>query len=147
MNTIKQIDDWFTKAVPEPTEKNFLTQLGVDAEEYAELLASMEGGNKEHDDFLKAFAVQVHLFAERLKSGNIRLHIKDRIEFLDAICDRTVTGVGLANYSKMDVDSALGEVARSNDSKFDENGNPIFNENRKIMKGPNYFKPDLRPYV
>lgn len=46
-----------------------------------------------------------------------------------------------------DMSGALKEVNLSNWSKFDENGNPIFNENGKIVKGENYFKPDLAKFV
>ena len=44
-----------------------------------------------------------------------------------------------------DMDAAIDEVDRSNWSKFDEDGKPIFNENGKVMKGPNYTKPKLKP--
>ena len=47
----------------------------------------------------------------------------------------------------MDVHGALQDVADSNDSKFDDNGMPIFNEQKKIIKGPNYVKPNLVDFV
>jgi len=47
----------------------------------------------------------------------------------------------------MDIEGALKEVASSNDSKFGEDGKPIFNEQSKIMKGPHYQSPDLTAYT
>lgn len=47
----------------------------------------------------------------------------------------------------MDVPGGFGEVNRSNLSKFGENGEPIFDQNLKLIKGPNYFKADLEKYL
>jgi predicted HAD superfamily Cof-like phosphohydrolase len=45
------------------------------------------------------------------------------------------------------LDKCFEEVQNSNMSKLDENGKPIYNESGKVMKGPNYFKPDLSKFV
>ena len=47
----------------------------------------------------------------------------------------------------IDLDKCFDEVQNSNMSKLDENGKPIYNESGKVMKGPNYFKPDLSKFV
>jgi hypothetical protein len=47
----------------------------------------------------------------------------------------------------MNFDGALTEVNKSNWSKFDESSNPIIDSNGKILKGPNYFKPELKKFV
>lgn len=145
--TIARIKEWFNKAVPEPTAKNFNTQLGCHVEEFVEMLQSLEAQSLEASERLKAFTAQMHEFAEGLKTGAIPVAIKDRVEFLDAICDQIVTGTGAAAYQGMDIESALDEVNASNWSKFDPEGNPIFNDDKKIMKGPNYWKPNLTAYV
>lgn len=147
MNTITKIVNFFNKAVPNPSSKNFNTQLGCDMEETAEMLQSLRGHNMETDEALKAFTNQVIEFANKLKTGEIKVEVENRVDFLDAICDKTVTAVGLAVYQKMDVENGLDEVAESNNSKFDLDGNPIFDQNMKIIKGPNYFKANLQQYV
>lgn len=147
MNTIAKIVNFFNKAVPNPTSKNFNTQLGCDMEETAEMLQSLRGHNMETDEALKHFTHQVIEFANKLKTGEIKVEVENRVDFLDAICDKTVTAVGLAVYQKMDVENGLDEVAESNNSKFDLDGNPIFDQNMKIIKGPNYFKANLEQYV
>ena len=147
MNTITKIVNFFNKAVPNPTPKNFNTQLGCDMEETAEMLQSLRGHSMETDEALKAFTNQVIEFANKLKTGEIKVEVENRVDFLDAICDKTVTSVGLAVYENMDVEKGLDEVAESNNSKFDLDGNPIFDQNMKIIKGPNYFKANLKQYV
>lgn len=68
-------------------------------------------------------------------------------EELDAICDSMWVLIGVALSRGYDIIGAMGEVARSNMSKLDENGKPIFRDDGKILKGPNYFKPDLRRFT
>ena len=70
-----------------------------------------------------------------------------REEFLDGICDQIVTATGVGFMAKMNVAGGFGEVNRSNASKFGENGEPIFDPNLKLIKGPNYFKPNLKQYI
>lgn len=70
----------------------------------------------------------------------------DRQGLLDALADQIVTATGVGTFLGMNVPGALAEVNRSNYSKF-EDGEPIFNENRKVMKGKDYTPPDLTPYI
>ena len=70
----------------------------------------------------------------------------DRVALLDAICDRIVTGIGMAHMLGMDIIGALDEVNRSNFSKF-EDGKPVFNEHGKIKKGRDYKAPELEKFV
>ena len=85
----------------------------------------------------------------QLKTGAIELDLTqiDRIVLLNALCDQIVTAVGTAHMLGMDIHGALAEVAASNDSKFGEDGHPIFNQEQKIVKGPNYRAPDLSRYA
>ena len=146
---ITSILDWFKKARPEPTHKDFTTQLGVHIEEFGEMLDALSG-ESEADcmeiDLVRNF---VNGFARKLKVGDVkvRIHAIDRIEFLDSLCDQIVTAVGTAHTQGMNIDRALIEVAQSNHSKFDEKGLPIFDANKKVTKGPNYWKPNLEPFV
>lgn len=70
----------------------------------------------------------------------------NRLALLDALADQIVTATGVGTFLGMNVPGALAEVNRSNYSKF-ENGEPIFNENKKVMKGKDYTPPDLTPYI
>lgn len=69
----------------------------------------------------------------------------NRLALLDALADQIVTATGVGTFLGMNVPGALTEVNRSNYSKF-EDGEPIFNENKKVMKGKDYTPPDLTPF-
>lgn len=77
---------------------------------------------------------------------NEGIMVKDRVELLDALADQIVTATGVGTFLGMNVPGALAEVNRSNYSKF-EDGEPVFNENKKVMKGKDYTPPDLTPYI
>jgi hypothetical protein len=141
--------DWFEKAVPEPTDKNFTTQLGVHVEEFGEMLDELTPTDKDSMVFLRNLNTCVKEVAKRLKEGTIHVTVMavDRRQFLDSICDQIVTGTGVAHMSRLKILGAMNEVNRGNHSKFDENGNPIFDANLKVTKGPNYITPDLAPFV
>lgn len=70
----------------------------------------------------------------------------NRLAFLDALADQIVTATGVGTFLGMNVPGALAEVNRSNYSKF-EDGEPIFNENKKVMKGKDYTPPDLSKFI
>lgn len=70
----------------------------------------------------------------------------DRQRLLDALADQIVTATGVGTFLGMHVPGALAEVNRSNYSKF-EDGEPVFNENKKVMKGKDYTPPDLTLYI
>ena len=50
-------------------------------------------------------------------------------------------------YKRQNLDKCFEEVQNSNMSKLDDNGKPIYNEHGKVMKGPNYFRPDLKKFI
>jgi predicted HAD superfamily Cof-like phosphohydrolase len=145
--SVKQILTWFQKAVPAPEKKNFNTQVGVHFEEVAEMMDSLAGADGASQVRLEQMRDMLSKFATEVKSGQVDLKIADPVEYLDALGDQIVTAVGSAHMGGVDILGGLAEIADSNDSKFDEDGMPIFNEDRKIMKGPNYFKPDLQKFV
>lgn len=133
---IDLINLWFKRAVPEPTDKNRAVQYGVHLEEINEMLVA-ETGEGSRD---------LGVWSDSYKKNKLQLNIKDRQEFLDSLCDQIVTAVGVAYMNGLDIVGALQEVNRSNWSKF-ENGTPLFDENGKIKKGPNYSPPDLSKFV
>lgn len=137
METVREITQWFEKAVPNPTEKNKAVQFGCHLEEVAEML--VESGDNSLSD-------KVSLRATDYKKGQRDLHIEDKEKLLDALCDQIVTALGVGYMMGFDMLHALREVNRSNWSKF-ENGEPVFNENGKIMKGKDYTPPQLKPFI
>ena len=72
---------------------------------------------------------------------------KDLLEVADALTDILYVTYGAGHAFGIDLDKCFDEVQNSNMSKLDENGKPIYNESGKVMKGPNYFKPDLSKFV
>ena len=65
----------------------------------------------------------------------------------DALTDILYVTYGAGHAFGIDLDACFSEVQNSNMSKLGLNGKPIFNDQGKVMKGPNYFKPDLSKYI
>ena len=72
---------------------------------------------------------------------------QDILEVADALTDILYVTYGAGHAFGIDLDKCFEEVQQSNMSKLDERGEPIYNKNGKVMKGPNYFKPDLTKFV
>ena len=70
-----------------------------------------------------------------------------RKEILDAICDSIYVLIGLAIKMGMNLDGAFREVHRSNMSKLGEDGKPIKRDDGKVLKGPNFTPPNLKPFI
>lgn len=142
-----QTQNWFLKAVPEPTPKNINTQLGVHIEEVVEMLSELIARTPEHHQKLVKAMGALTVLSDAMKEGNnYDVLPEQRIGLLDALCDQIVTATGVGTFLGMNVPGAMDEVNRSNYSKFVD-GQPIFDENRKVKKGPNYTKPVLIPFV
>lgn len=145
---------WFAKCFPEPKAKNFHTQTGVHFEEVREMCDAVKtvGASTVWKSIKAAIKWAILKWAltsvgDGLKQGEIQLAYIDAEELLDALLDQKVTATGVGFMAGFDMDAATKEVDRSNFSKFDSDGNPIFNENLKVMKGPNYTTPNLLPYI
>ena len=65
----------------------------------------------------------------------------------DALCDILYVVYGMAHSYGIDIDECFREVHVSNMSKLGEDGKPIYREDGKVVKGPNYRPPDLKPYT
>ena len=72
---------------------------------------------------------------------------KDLLEVADALTDILYVTYGAGHAFGIDLDKCFDEVQNSNMSKLDENGKPIYNDSGKVMKGPNYFKPNLSKFI
>ena len=87
------------------------------------------------------------LIKEELDELTQALNNKDLLEVADALTDILYVTYGAGHAFGIDLDKCFDEVQNSNMSKLDENGKPIYNESGKVMKGSNYFKPDLSKFV
>ena len=87
------------------------------------------------------------LIKEELTELKDAMKKKDLLEVADALTDILYVTYGAGHAFGIDLDKCFEEVQNSNMSKLDENGKPIYNESGKVMKGPNYFKPDLSKFV
>ena len=91
--------------------------------------------------------LRIDLIKEELEELTEAMNNKDLLEVADALTDILYVTYGAGHAFGIDLDKCFDEVQNSNMSKLDENGNPIYNESGKVMKGPNYFKPDLSKFV
>ena len=95
----------------------------------------------------KIIKLRVDLIKEELDEFKEAVEKKDIKEVADALTDILYVTYGAGHAFGIDLDSCFTEVQNSNMSKLGENGEPIYNESGKVMKGPNYFKPDLSKFV
>jgi len=91
--------------------------------------------------------LRVSLIDEELSELKEAIENKDIKEVADALTDILYVTYGAGHAFGIDLDQCFDEVQRSNMSKLDENGKPIFNEHGKVLKGPNYFKPNLEKFI
>ena len=91
--------------------------------------------------------LRLDLIKEELSELTEAMNNKDLLEVADALTDILYVTYGAGHAFGINLDKCFEEVQNSNMSKLDENGKPIYNENGKVMKGPNYFKPDLSKFI
>ena len=87
------------------------------------------------------------LIKEELEELREAIDKKDLLEVADALTDILYVTYGAGHAFGLNLDHCFEEVQRSNMSKLDINGNPIYNEIGKVMKGPKYFKPNLKKFL
>jgi predicted HAD superfamily Cof-like phosphohydrolase len=91
--------------------------------------------------------LRIDLIKEELDELQEAMKNNDLLEVADALTDILYVTYGAGHAFGIDLDKCFEEVQNSNMSKLSENGEPIYNESGKVMKGPNYFKPDLSKFV
>ena len=91
--------------------------------------------------------LRIDLIKEELEELTEAMNNTDLLEVADALTDILYVTYGAGHAFGIDLDKCFDEVQNSNMSKLDENGKPIYNDSGKVMKGPNYFKPDLTKFV
>ena len=95
----------------------------------------------------KTNKLRIDLIKEELEELTQAMNDKNLLEVADALTDILYVTYGAGHAFGIDLDKCFDEVQNSNMSKLGEDGKPIYNEAGKVMKGPNYFKPDLSKYL
>ena len=91
--------------------------------------------------------LRLNLIKEELSELTEAMNNKDLLEVADALTDILYVTYGAGHAFGINLDKCFEEVQNSNMSKLGDNGKPIYNEHGKVMKGPNYFKPDLKKFI
>ena len=91
--------------------------------------------------------LRFNLIKEELEELRIAMNTKNLVEVADALTDILYVTYGAGHAFGINLDRCFDEVQQSNMSKLDDNGNPIYNDSGKVMKGPKYFKPDLSKFL
>ena len=91
--------------------------------------------------------LRIDLIKEELDELNEAMKNKDLLEVADALTDILYVTYGAGHAFGINLDKCFDEVQNSNMSKLDSSGKPIYNNDGKVMKGPNYFKPDLSKFI
>ena len=91
--------------------------------------------------------LRISLINEELNELKEAMENKDLLEVADALTDLLYVIYGAGHAFGINLDKCFAEVQNSNMSKLGEDGKPIYNEYGKVMKGPNYFKPDLTKFI
>ena len=88
--------------------------------------------------------LRIELISEEVEELWDACKDKDLIGIADALTDILYVTYGAGHAFGIDLDKCFAEVQRSNMSKLGKNGKPIYREDGKVMKGPNYSEPDLK---
>ena len=115
--------------------KKFMLTFGQEVKEKAEFPEN------------KITSLRYELIQEELLELKEAIDKKDIKEVADALTDILYVTYGAGHAFGINLDKCFEEVQNSNMSKLDENGKPIYNEQGKVMKGPNYFKPNLSKFI
>ena len=95
----------------------------------------------------KINSLRYDLIKEELEEFKEAMENKDLLEVADALTDILYVTYGAGHAFGIDLNKCFEEVQNSNMSKLGKDGKPIYNESGKVMKGPQYFKPDLTKFV
>jgi len=115
--------------------KVFMKTFGQDVKQHAALSTE------------KINSLRISLIEEELDELKEAMKEKNLKEVADALTDILYVTYGAGHAFGIDLDKCFDEVQNSNMSKLGEDGKPIYNESGKVMKGPNYFKPDLSKFI
>ena len=91
--------------------------------------------------------LRIDLIKEELDELTEAMNNKDLVEVADALTDILYVTYGAGHAFGINLDKCFDEVQKSNMSKLGKDGKPIYNDKGKVMKGPDYFKPDLSKFL
>ena len=91
--------------------------------------------------------LRLDLIKEEVNELTAAMNNKDLLEVADALTDILYVTYGAGHAFGIDLDKCFDEVQNSNMSKLGKSGKPIYNDSGKVMKGPDYFKPDLSKFL
>ena len=115
--------------------KKFMKTFGQEVKEKAEFPSD------------KITSLRYDLISEELSEFKEAINNKDIKEVADALTDILYVTYGAGHAFGINLDKCFEEVQRSNMSKLGKDGKPIYNDKGKVMKGPNYFEPNLNKFV
>lgn len=141
--------DWlFAAGKQQGNTEHISVQVGVDAEEFSEWLSCLRVNQDGWAKVLERIRQDLSDLANAIKVGKIVAHVPqhERVNALDALCDREVTANGCAWLLGFDKEGADAEVLQSNDSKL-EDGKAVILPGGKIGKGRFYKKADLKGLI
>ena len=95
----------------------------------------------------KVNSLRINLISEELEELKEAIKNNDLKETIDALTDILYVTYGAGHAFGVNLDQCFEEVQKSNMSKLGKDGKPIYNEDGKVMKGPNYFKPDFSKFI
>ena len=95
----------------------------------------------------KVHKLRIDLIEEELNELKQAMETKNLVEVADALTDILYVTYGAGHAFGINLDKCFSEVQNSNMSKLDKNQKPIFNEMGKVMKGPDYFKPNIKKVI
>ena len=95
----------------------------------------------------KINSLRISLIKEELEELKKAISDNNIVEIADALTDILYVTYGAGHAFGVNLDKCFNEVQDSNMSKLSEDGKPIYNEQGKVLKGPNYFKPDLSKFL
>ena len=95
----------------------------------------------------KTTQLRFNLIKEELNELELAIKAKDLKEIADALTDILYVTYGAGYAYGINLDKCFKEVQRANMSKLGKDGEPIYNEKGKVMKGPNYLEPNLKQFV
>ena len=95
----------------------------------------------------KIVKLRYDLIKEELDELQSAIKEKNLEEIADALTDILYVTYGAGHAFGIDLDKCFSEIQKSNMSKLDKNGKPIYNDQGKVMKGPDFFEPNLKQFV
>ena len=95
----------------------------------------------------KIVKLRLDLIKEELIELEEAIDKNNLLEVADALTDILYVTYGAGHAFGINLDDCFNEVQKSNMSKLDKNGKPIYNENGKVLKGPDYFEPNLKKFI